>query len=71
MLANQNTGTTRRSPSGLDDSKVWYNRPMVYKIIGGIFLVLLGLSLCGITVIPSIVVGILGVIAGVALLAGL
>lgn len=44
---------------------------MVYKVIGGIFLVLLGLSLCGITVIPSIVTGVLGVIAGVALLAGL
>lgn len=48
-----------------------YTAPMVYRVIGGIFLVLLGLSMCGVHVLTDLVIGILGVIAGIALLAGL
>jgi len=44
---------------------------MVFKIVGGIFLILLGVSMAGWASIPSTVLGILGVITGMALLAGL
>jgi hypothetical protein len=44
---------------------------MVYRIVGGIFLLVFGLSLCGVTIVSGMVMGILGIIAGVALLAGL
>lgn len=43
---------------------------MTYRILGGIFIILLGLSLVGITILPDIAVGIIGIIAGIALLAG-
>lgn len=43
---------------------------MVYRIAGGIFLTLLGLQFFGISIPPSIM-GVIGILAGVALLAGL
>jgi len=44
---------------------------MIYKIAGGIFLLLLGISLVGVTVIPSLITGIFGIVAGIALLSGI
>lgn len=43
---------------------------MVYRIAGGIFLLLLAISAIGGDFLPGIVVGIIGIIAGIALLAG-
>ena len=43
---------------------------MVYKIIGGIGLILLGASMAGFTPITLTVVGIILIVAGIALLAG-
>jgi hypothetical protein len=43
---------------------------MVYRITGGIFLLLTGLIAIGITAIPAVLVGVLALIAGIALLAG-
>jgi len=43
---------------------------MVYKITGGIFLILLGISLLGIAGVPDVITGVFGLIAGIALLAG-
>lgn len=42
----------------------------VWRIVGGIFITLLGLGLCGVHILPNLATGILGVIAGIALLAG-
>jgi hypothetical protein len=42
---------------------------MVYRIAGGIFFVFFGLSLTGFVTLPLL--GVIAVIAGVALLAGL
>lgn len=44
---------------------------MVYRIIGGIFIVLLAVSLGGWAAVSDNLLGVLGVIAGVALLAGI
>lgn len=44
---------------------------MVYRIMGGIFITLLALTFCGITILPSLALGVIGVIAGIALLAGI
>lgn len=44
---------------------------MVYRIIGGIFLLLVGLQYVGLGLVPEIVTGVLGIIAGIALLAGI
>lgn len=44
---------------------------MVYRIAGGIGITLLGLSMVGVTAIPSIITGIALLIGGIALLAGL
>lgn len=44
---------------------------MVYRISGGIFLTLLGLAMVGISPLSQEVVGIIGIIAGIALLAGI
>lgn len=44
---------------------------MVYRVAGGIFLLLLGLDFLGVGGVPSTITGIVGVIAGIALLAGL
>lgn len=43
---------------------------MVYRIAGGIFITLLGLSMVGIAILPTEATGIIGIIAGIALLAG-
>ena len=43
---------------------------MVYRITGGLFLLCLGLNMLGVAVIGGTVVGVLGVVAGIALLAG-
>ncbi len=44
---------------------------MVYRITGGIFLVLLGISMLGITALPDGIIGVFGLIAGIALLVGI
>lgn len=43
---------------------------MIYRIAGGIFFILLGLSYLGITAIPFVVIGIIALVAGIALIAG-
>lgn len=43
---------------------------MVYRIAGGIFIALLGLQLCGLMILPDLALGVIGVIAGTALLSG-
>lgn len=43
---------------------------MVYRITGGIFLLLTGLTMLGITTIPTIFIGVCALIAGIALLGG-
>jgi hypothetical protein len=44
---------------------------MIYRICGGIWILLMGINQCGIVSIPTIVLGIFGIIGGIALLAGL
>lgn len=44
---------------------------MIYRIAGGIWILLMGLTQCGIVGVPLIVLGIFGIIAGIALLAGI
>lgn len=43
---------------------------MIYRIAGGIYLALVGLSLLGLMAVPSMVLGIFALVAGIALLAG-
>lgn len=43
---------------------------MIYRITGGIFLILIALSMFGTTIIPDILTALFGFIAGVALLIG-
>ena len=43
---------------------------MVYRITGGIFLILLSFNMLGVTAIPQQITGVFGLIAGIALLAG-
>jgi hypothetical protein len=43
---------------------------MVYRIAGGVFLLLFGLKDLGLTQIPVAVIAVCGLVAGVALLAG-
>lgn len=43
---------------------------MIYRISGGIFLILLALSMFGITIVPNPFIAIFGFVAGVALLIG-
>lgn len=43
----------------------------MFRIAGGIFIILLGVSYLGVYTAPSAVLGVIGVIAGVALLAGI
>lgn len=47
------------------------NNEMIYRICGGIWILLMGINQCGIVSIPTIVLGIFGIIGGIALLAGL
>lgn len=44
---------------------------MVYRITGGIFFLCLGLSMAGIAHLESSLIGVVGIIAGLALLAGI
>lgn len=44
---------------------------MTYRIVGGIFLVLLGVSITGFANVNQTLLGTLGIIAGIALVAGL
>jgi hypothetical protein len=44
---------------------------MVYRILGGLFILALGLQMVGLASIPNNIVGVLGIIAGIALLAGI
>lgn len=46
------------------------NKTMLYRISGGIFFLLLGVTQCGFSMIPLFVIGIFGIIAGIALLFG-
>jgi hypothetical protein len=43
---------------------------MIYRISGGIFLILAGLDYCGLLNAGGIIIGIFGIVAGIALLAG-
>ncbi len=43
---------------------------MVYRITGGIWFLLTGLAALGIFTTPAVVLGILALVAGIALLAG-
>lgn len=43
---------------------------MVYKIAGGFFFILTGAVALGVAGVPSALIGVLALIAGVALLAG-
>jgi hypothetical protein len=43
---------------------------MIYKYAGGVWLILMGVEQCGILNIPGIIIGILGILAGVALIMG-
>lgn len=43
---------------------------MIYRIAGGIFITLLGLSMFGTHLIPDQFIAIFGVVAGIALLLG-
>lgn len=43
---------------------------MVYRIAGGLALGVLGLSTVGVSGIPTMLIGVLLIVAGVALLAG-
>lgn len=44
---------------------------MVYRILGGIFLTLLGAAMVGFTPLSQSIVGIIGILAGISLLAGI
>lgn len=44
--------------------------PMVYRITGGIWFLLTGITMLGIVAIPVVVLGVLALVAGIALLAG-
>jgi hypothetical protein len=43
---------------------------MVYRIAGGVFLLLLGLHDLGLTQIPLVIIAVCALVAGIALLAG-
>lgn len=43
---------------------------MVFRITGGIWLLLMGLEQTGILSVPVLALGVLGLVAGIALLAG-
>lgn len=43
---------------------------MVYRIAGGIFFILVGLMYLGVTAIPLTVLGVIALVAGIALIAG-
>lgn len=43
---------------------------MVFRITGGIGLLLLGLQMVGVAAIPSLIIGVLLLVAGIALIAG-
>lgn len=43
---------------------------MIYRISGGVFFVLAGLAYLGVALVPTTVLGVLGIVAGIALLAG-
>lgn len=43
---------------------------MVYRITGGIFFLLAGLVYLGVSLVPGTIVGIIAIVAGIALLAG-
>ena len=44
---------------------------MIFRIAGGIWILLMGISQSGIYTVPPLVLGIFAIIAGIALLAGL
>lgn len=44
---------------------------MIWRIAGGLFLLFYGLTAVGVPGIPTNITGILGIIAGIALLAGM
>lgn len=44
---------------------------MIYRISGGIGLLLLGLSTLGVAAIPGAIIGVCLLVAGIALLAGI
>lgn len=44
---------------------------MIYKITGGIFLILLSIQMLGFVSLSETLIGVFGLIAGIALLAGL
>ncbi len=43
---------------------------MIYRIAGGIFFILAGLVYLGVAAIPPAIVGVLALVAGIALIAG-
>jgi hypothetical protein len=43
---------------------------MVFRIGGGIFLILTGVAAIGVVGIPPVIIGVCAIVAGVALLAG-
>jgi hypothetical protein len=44
---------------------------MIYRVAGGVWILLMGIQQCGVVSIPTLVLGIFGIIAGIALLAGI
>jgi hypothetical protein len=44
---------------------------MLFRVTGGLYLLFAGLALVGVVSIPPIVLGILAILAGVGLLAGI
>jgi hypothetical protein len=43
---------------------------MIYRIAGGIFLILTGLAAIGFIGVPAAIIGLCAIVAGIALLAG-
>ena len=50
---------------------IWRISGGIWIISGGVWILLMGISEVGIYTVPSVVLGIIGIVAGISLLAGI